>query len=275
MFSMGRLALWFWNWDLSLIHLATLVLKCQTLSLLTFIIHTLYRVGLLNGLLPQWKKQHDASQTQSLAFCNDFILTEFPSAIHSGVNIQKNCLFRLHKRYAHRNELQTGKQNTRKIKWKYECNKAMTIINSTLSPGIKAALCAGSDPQLKAIFISRTFCPSSASHQDSRALISLLIHLQAREEITHQHQQIALIFKSSLKQWTSIWSSIWISESFCHFYSVFWMNESFWHNWTLHYILSESVLNHWIFLSWPRFHTKIQIYKTVAAKALIMSIIFC
>lgn len=56
---------------------------------LTFITYTLYRVGLLNSQLPQWKKQHAALQTQSLTFWNDFILTDFPSIIPSGVNLQK------------------------------------------------------------------------------------------------------------------------------------------------------------------------------------------
>lgn len=120
----------FWNWDFSLTHLATLVLKCQTLSLLTIITHILYRVGLRNGHLPQWKKQHAALWTQSLTFWNDFILTEFPSVIPSGVKPTKPTnrrLFRSLRRYAYRNEIQTGKQNT---SWRAEwtkCTKKLAV----------------------------------------------------------------------------------------------------------------------------------------------------
>lgn len=52
-------------WNFCVTHLATVLLKRLTLSLLTFITHTpfIYGAGLLKGHLPQWKKQHAALQT--------------------------------------------------------------------------------------------------------------------------------------------------------------------------------------------------------------------
>lgn len=104
-------------------------------------------------------------------------------------------------------------------------------------------------------------CPSSASQQDSRALISLLHAYRQENEIKLQHQQAAVIPAFSIKP--AIESSSHSSLRFTHcmfikpgFDSVnlslimeimvesgFWMNESFCHKWTR---FNESEFEAWI-----------------------------
>lgn len=145
--------------------------------------------------------------------------------------------------------------------------KGMKIINSALVLGIKAALCAASDPQLKVIFISRTsflsFLCISPGLQSSD-YTSLCLQLQAREQNKASASTNSLYTRFQ----------VFIRESPCQkqgslsirscnqhlnqriFRSCwrFWMNESFCHNWTSLHTLSDSVFESVNLLSWPRFN---------------------